>query len=130
MLIEPPPGQVGAEPAYRLVDIPSGKPGDPGDLGSDRGVKVGLWAPPPGMAEAIGALERHRDHLNRAPSEQVSDRVGQWWTVNNAKPASNARSWNGRWSATARMADAASAGRWVIIAADGSTATTTRSAGS
>ena len=54
----------------------------------------------------------------------------QWWTVRTAMAPPNAPAGNGRCSAVARTTGAVPGDRWPIMAADGSTATTTRSAGS
>jgi hypothetical protein len=54
----------------------------------------------------------------------------QWWSLSTAMAASNAPSSNGSSSATARTIGAAPSARCAIIVSDGSTATTSRSAGS
>ena len=71
---------------------------------------------------------RRRTTRCSSPSARGTSR--QWWTVLTARAASWLCSGSGKASALAWMTGAAPGGRWAIIVADGSTASTSRSAGS
>ena len=71
-----------------------------------------------------------RSRATRRISARPASRSGQWWTVSTAIAASNESSSKGRASALARTAGAAPGGRRAIISAEGSTAVTSRPAGS
>ncbi len=63
-------------------------------------------------------------------SPTPASRSAQWWTVIIAIAASKLSSSKGRSSALAWITGAAPAARWEIIVAEGSTAVTSRPAGS
>ena len=71
-----------------------------------------------------------RDTATRFSSARPATSRCQWWTVRMARAASKQSSGKGRTSAVAWMHGAMAEGRWAIIARDGSTAITSRSAGS
>jgi hypothetical protein len=78
-------------------------------------------------------LQRRLDlplRATRSISRIPAARSLQWWSVKIAIAASTLPSSRGSASAEAWTAGALPGGRWAIITAEGSTATTSRSAGS
>jgi hypothetical protein len=86
----------------------------------------------PEVGERAGSKLRTttRRRATRAISARPARGSRQWWTVIVAIAASKASSSKGRSSALAWTAGTAPGGRWEIISGDGSTAVTSRSAGS